>query len=826
MKRLTYFVMALALVLGFTQCKKEQIATTENEGEKVTITLKLDNGSRGHIEPGENTAAVVYDNGDIIMVGFNGAYVGDLTTTDGSTFSGTVDISGEPTDGKIHFYYLDGKSQTVDNGECTVDISNQTGSLPVISYACVDYNSNNTYSNVKMHNQCALVKFNLGDVSTDAAITLTGLKNTATIGFDGTVTNGTATGNIVTYGTGSTRYAVVLSDQTAVTGGSISAEGYEGTFNIPSAAYTNAFLTDASMTLTVASIDPLATPLTFEALSGGTVRVKMGDGTLATGMKYSVNGGDKILITTPTIINVNAGDKVQFYGNGTNTTCYNDEGTSHVSGTRIAGGTASVKAYGNIMSLVDEENFATATILTSERAFNGLFNGNQKLSDVSGLLLPATTLTNNCYGGMFSSCTGLTDASSLLLPATTLADYCYASMFSSCTGLTTAPALPAMTLADQCYTLMFYSCTSLTSAPALPATTLAENCYRSMFSWCTSLTTPPMISATTLARFCCLSMFDSCTSLTTTPVLPATTLAFGCYHYMFRGCTGLTTASELPATTLEPGCYECMFQGCTGLTVAPELPATTLVSNCYNEMFRGCTSLTTAPELPATTLATYCYYGIFRGCTSLAAAPELPATTLPPYCYQNMFDGCTSLTAAPALPATRIAQSCYYSMFNGCTGLTSAPALPATTLAYSCYQNMFNGCTGLTSAPALPATTLFNSCYQSMFQGCTGLTAAPALPATTLFNYCYRSMFQGCTGLTTAPVLPATTLKNCCYQNMFNGCTRLNSVTCLATDISASNCTDSWLDGVAATGTFTKASGATWPEGASGIPANWTVISQ
>ena len=255
MKKMTYFVMALAMALGFTQCKKEQIASTENEGEKVTITLKLNNGSRGHIEPGENTAAVVYDNGDVIMVGFNGAYVGDLTTTDGSTFSGNVNISGEPTDGKIHFYYLDGKSQIVNNGQCTVDISDQTSGLPVISYACVDYRSDNNYSDVKMRNKCALVKFDLDEVSTDAAITLTGLKTEATIGFGGTVTNGTATGNIVTYGTGLTRYAVVLSDQAAVTEGTISAEGYTGTFSIPTAAYTNAFLTDATMTLEAAIID-------------------------------------------------------------------------------------------------------------------------------------------------------------------------------------------------------------------------------------------------------------------------------------------------------------------------------------------------------------------------------------------------------------------------------------------------------------------------------------------------------------------------------------------------------------------------------------------
>ena len=58
---------------------------------------------------------------------------------------------------------------------------------------------------------------------------------------------------------------------------------------------------------------------------------------------------------------------------------------------------------------------------------------------------------------------------------------------------------------------------------------------------------------------------------------------------------------------------------------------------------------------------------------------------------------------------------------------------------------------------------------------------------------------------------------------MFKGCTKLNSVTCLATDISASDCTADWLDGVATTGTFTQAPGVAWPTGANGIPNGWVV---
>ena len=149
-----------------------------------------------------------------------------------------------------------------------------------------------------------------------------------------------------------------------------------------------------------------------------------------------------------------------------------------------------------------------------------------------------------------------------------------------------------------------------------------------------------------------------------------------------------------------------------------------------------------------------------------------------------------------------------------------------SSVTQNCYNSMFYGCTSLTTAPELPATTIADSCYQYMFQGCTSLTTAPAtLPATTLTDFCYDSMFYGCTSLTMAPELPATTLSQVCYQNMFKDCTSLNTVKCLAEDISASSCTQSWLNNVSATGTFYKSPNmSSWTTGNNGIPSGWTVV--
>lgn len=198
----------------------------------------------------------------------------------------------------------------------------------------------------------------------------------------------------------------------------------------------------------------------------------------------------------------------------------------------------------------------------------------------------------------------------------------------------------------------------------------------------------------------------------------------------------------------------------------------------------------------STANARFCY--LFRDCASLTTAPELPATTLAPYCYSYMF---------------------YY-----CAGLTTAPELPATTLAEGCYSYMFWYCAGLTTAPELPATTLAPYCYNGMFYESDGLTTAPELPATVLADYCYNQMFRGCTGLTVAPELTATTLAAGCYRHMFWDCKKLDHITMLATDISAPNCLNVWVSGVASTGTFTKAAAMTsLTTGVSGIPEGWTV---
>ena len=126
----------------------------------------------------------------------------------------------------------------------------------------------------------------------------------------------------------------------------------------------------------------------------------------------------------------------------------------------------------------------------------------------------------------------------------------------------------------------------------------------------------------------------------------------------------------------------------------------------------------------------------------------------------------------------------------------------------------------------LPALTLRDYCYRAMFSWCTYLEEAPQLPATTLSKGCYWYMFERC-AITTAPDLLAEHLVAECYGSMFTYCSSLNFIKCMAIDgFTTTNCKQTWVNGVASSGTFVKDSGvavSTWTRGTSGIPTNWLV---
>ena len=102
MKKISMILMAFALAITMSQCKKNEGQPTSND-EVVTITLdvKQNNGSKVVVNP--NTGTVDFETGDKIYVGSGSKYVGFLTHN-GTNFVGNIT---NPTENQpLQFYFL------------------------------------------------------------------------------------------------------------------------------------------------------------------------------------------------------------------------------------------------------------------------------------------------------------------------------------------------------------------------------------------------------------------------------------------------------------------------------------------------------------------------------------------------------------------------------------------------------------------------------------------------------------------------------------------------------------------------------------------------
>ena len=238
MKRLSTIIMALALVLGMSQCKKQETndPATPNANEGVYITVnaggnddkdendgKDDNGDKHAISPALGLFA--FQNNDVLYVGHNGEYVGSLTFSNGF-FSGTIYPDQTVTDQPLHFYFIGNAAVTgtlVENETTSLSISiaDQSANLPVLSYGASTApftGLSKTYSTT-LKNKCALVRFDLATQGT-YTVTLSGVPTQATVNFANptaetaiVATEGQTNGNITLYGeSGNTmyRWAILL----------------------------------------------------------------------------------------------------------------------------------------------------------------------------------------------------------------------------------------------------------------------------------------------------------------------------------------------------------------------------------------------------------------------------------------------------------------------------------------------------------------------------------------------------------------------------------------------------------------------------------------
>lgn len=245
MKKISTIIIAMALLFGMAQCKKQETPATPNaEGNEVYITMKVGGGDRHIVYPG--TGAVVYGNGDVIYVGDGSKYLGTLSFNDG-VFGGTIT---EPAVGDyLYFYFLGGLTITpsATTTSYTVNIANQSQKLPVLSCgrSSAPYSTSNTTYSSMLENKCALVKFGLTTGTTDA-VSVAGMRTGATINFNDTenpiVANGT-TGSITLKSEGATEKWAILLPQNAVSDANVTIGGGSGfTVDVP-ATTANGYIT-------------------------------------------------------------------------------------------------------------------------------------------------------------------------------------------------------------------------------------------------------------------------------------------------------------------------------------------------------------------------------------------------------------------------------------------------------------------------------------------------------------------------------------------------------------------------------------------------------
>lgn len=185
MKRTITLLIATALILGMSQCKKNvETITPSDLGEAVHITVNVDDGGKHIVYPG--TGAYVFENGDKLYVGNGGHYIVYLTYSSGA-FSG--DIYSPSTEDYLHFYFVGGLTPSTapvanSTENFTVNIADQSRNLPVISYAhsTQKYVDGTTTYGCTLLNKCGLVKF-VPATATPETVKVGGMKTTAKIDF-------------------------------------------------------------------------------------------------------------------------------------------------------------------------------------------------------------------------------------------------------------------------------------------------------------------------------------------------------------------------------------------------------------------------------------------------------------------------------------------------------------------------------------------------------------------------------------------------------------------------------------------------------------------
>lgn len=216
-------LLAAAMLLGMTQCKKkvENVVSGNNGG--AFITLRVENNSKLDVN---SNGEVTFEDGDFIFVCSEGHPVGALIHT-GGVFQGPLGTRSyigdlpDPTEGEPLWFMFTGN--TLPDDDWTVSIGDQYDNMAVLSTGASTepYSSSVSDYSANLMNKCALVKFTL-TTSTEAPVRVNMLNKaqitidseTGEIGFVPTSSTGLVC--LKNLGNNAERWAVILPQSSAV----------------------------------------------------------------------------------------------------------------------------------------------------------------------------------------------------------------------------------------------------------------------------------------------------------------------------------------------------------------------------------------------------------------------------------------------------------------------------------------------------------------------------------------------------------------------------------------------------------------------------------
>lgn len=413
-RQLVKLVVLMAVCFGWSACSNDLALENDFQGGVITLTIDAQKGGQGQDTRGlTSSVQAIWSEGDqVTILNASGSSIGTMTPQ-------TTGYASTKLNAKLTGTVKVDDPLTLVFPRSERDYTGQIGTLADIA-AKYDYataqvkvkyvnGTNASATDAVFTNQQAIVKFNLLDGTTPLNVT------SLTISADGLKQNASTTGDITIAPTSATSeiYAALsgISNKTV----SLTATDATDTYTYTSSAaksFDDGKYYQVNVKMKKA-FNPYATPLTLEGVADdGESMVwvtNYGD------LEYRIDNGEWKTYKDEQF-NLAKGHKISFRGKDATSTSSSDHMMIQCDDYCYI--------YGNIMSLLKKEDYATMTTLPYDETFAELFKGNEYLTHSEGknLVLPASTLRKYCYFHMFYGCRSLNHI--VCLATDISAEYC------------------------------------------------------------------------------------------------------------------------------------------------------------------------------------------------------------------------------------------------------------------------------------------------------------------------------------------------------------------------------------------------------------------